>query len=919
MALVVGRDAELGVLEETFGDPSAGPRLLVLEGEPGIGKTTVWREVTGRAEAQGYRVLPCRAAQPESRLSFAGLADVLAPLEPDAFDGLPAPQRRGLEIALLRAEAEERPPDPRTIGTALVSLLSGLTAEAPVLVAVDDVQWLDRPSARALEFAVRRLEDHPVIALATLRAGEPSADVGLLSALSPERVRRIRLGPIGTGALYEILRDTLGEALTRPLLGRIEQASGGNPFYALEIARALGGSVRPRSGAALPIPEDVRALVGRRLRRLPASTRSQLFELSALGRPTIQLVDEAALEPAVAAGVVSVRPDGRVEFSHPLFAGAVYERASRGRRRELHRGLADRSVDPEERARHLALAAEGPSEEIAAALDRGAEHAYRRGAPEAAGELAEQAMRLTLPDMTGARWERCLTAASHHNRAGDTDRARGLAEEIVAGSAPAPIRARALCLLAEDRMTRTPGESIALLEEALQCCGDDLALAAHVEADLGLVAGAVSDPEAIDLHLGRAIGLAERAGHPAAVAEVLGFRALTNLVYGQGLDEGSLERALALEDPEREVGFHLRPSLNVAQAYEFTGQLDRARKLLVLVRDQMRARGEEADLMMARTQLIATSWLAGDFEAAKSEADELLRLATLTGREMFRAYALMQRATIRAIRGEAADARSDASAALSISEKMGWPHGINQSRYARALIELTEGDAVSAAATLEPVVAFVEQVGVYEWPIAMAVPDAIEALVTTGEVDRAARLTKSLGELGRRHDRPWALALSGRSRALIEAAAGELDRAQASAEQALVVHERLPMPFERARTLLVLGRVQRRRGERRAARESLARAIEIFDELGARPWAEHARTELGRIGVRRAPAELTENEALAARLAATGLTNREIAAKMFVSRRTVEASLARAYRKLGIRTRAELGAKMAGLDDRTSA
>ena len=212
------------------------------------------------------------------------------------------------------------------------------------------------------------------------------------------------------------------------------------------------------TGAALPTPEDVRELVSRRLRRLPASTRSELFKLSALGRPTIELVDEAALEPAVAAGVVSVRRDGRVEFSHPLFAGAVYERGSGGRRRELHRELAERLADPEERARHLALAAEEPSEEIAAALDRGAEHAYRRGAPEAAGELAEHAMRQTPPDQAGARWERCLTAASHHNKAGDTDRARGLAEEIVEGNAPAPIRARALCLLAEQRATNTPAE-----------------------------------------------------------------------------------------------------------------------------------------------------------------------------------------------------------------------------------------------------------------------------------------------------------------------------------------------------------------------------------------------------------------------------------------------------------------------------
>jgi DNA-binding CsgD family transcriptional regulator len=917
--VVVGRDAELAALESMLGDPSAGAWLLVLEGDPGIGKTTVWREAAGRAEARGYRVFACRAAQPESRLSFAGLGDLLAPLDSAELDRLPTPQRRGLEIALLRAEAEERAPDPRTIGTALVSLLSDLTARSPVLVAVDDVQWLDRPTARALEFAARRVEDRPVIVLVTLRVDEASAAAGLLSALSPERVRRIRLGPIGTAALYEIVRDTLGQALTRPLLTRIERASEGNPFYALEIARAVSASDSAPSGDALPVPDDVRELVSRRLRRLPASTRSELFELSALGRPTVQLVDEAALEPAVGAGVVSIRPDGRVEFSHPLFAGAVYQRASGGRRRELHRQLAERLADPEERARHLALAAEDPSEEIAAALDRGAQHAYRRGAPEAAGELAEQAMRQTPAHRAEARWERCLAAASHHNRAGDTDRAIGLAEAIVAANAPAPIRARALCLLAEVRATNTPTESIALLEEALESCGDDSALAAHAEATLALLAGAVSDPAAIDRHLGRAIELAERAGEPAALAEVLGLRALTNLVFGKGVDAALLERALALEDSEREVGFHLRPSLNVAQVYEFTGQLDRARELLLRLRDQMQARGEEADLMMTRTQLVGTSWLAGDLEGAEREAGELLRVATLTGREIFRAYAMMQRGTIRAIRGEAADARSDASEALSIAEGMGWPHGVNQARWALSLIDLTAGDAAAAVATLEPALAFVEQVGVYEWPIAMAVPDAIEALVAIGAVDRAARLTESLGELGRSYDRPWALALSWRCRALIDAEAGNLERAQASAEQSLVEHERLPMPFERARTLLVLGRVQRRRGERRAARGSLAEAIEIFDELGTRPWAGRARSELGRIGVRRAPAELTENEALAARLAASGLTNREIAATMFVSRRTVEANLARAYRKLGIRTRAELGAEMARPERRASA
>jgi DNA-binding CsgD family transcriptional regulator len=912
---VVGRDVELAALEALFGELAGGTRLLVIEGEPGIGKTTVWQEGIDRAEARGYRVLSCRAAQAESRLSFAGLGDLLEPLELEAFAGLPGPQRHGLEIALLRADAEGRPPDPRTIGTALVSLLTGMVSETPVLLAVDDLQWLDRPTARALEFAVRRLEDRPVVVLVTIRVGEARTEVGLLSAVSAERVWRSRLGPLGTAAIYEIVRDTLGQALTRPLLGRIERASRGNPFYALEIARALGSAGPPASGDALPIPEDIRGLVARRLQRLPRPTRAELLKLSALGQPTVELVDEAALEPAVAVDVVRIRPDGRVEFTHPLFAGAVYERAPRQRRQRLHRELAELVSDPEKQARHLALAGEEPDEHVAAALERGADRALRRGAPEVAAELAEHAMRRTPPNAGGTKWERCLRAASHHYKAGDTDRARALGEEIVAAEAPPAIRARALCLLAEDRATNAPASGIALLEEALEYAGGDVALAAQIETSLGLIAAAVVDIPGTELHLGRAIELAERASEPAAVAEALGLWTLTKLVYGQGFDEASLERALALEDPEREVGFHLRPSLNAAQAYEFTGQLHRARELLVSLRDRMVARGEEADLGMVRAHLTATSWLSGDLEGAEREASETLRVATLTGREMFRGFALMLRAQVRAMRGDTAAARIDAGEALSLCERIGWPHGVHQARWDHAILALLEDDAPGAVAVLEPVLAAVEQMGVYEWPIAMSVPDAIEALVTIGDLDRAARLTASLGAWGRAHDRPWALAVSERGNALLEAAAGDLDKAEASAERALIEHDRLPMPFELGRTLLVLGRIQRRRGERRAARESLMRAIAIFDDFGARPWSEQGRAELRRIGVRRAPAELTANEALVARLAAQGLTNREIAAQMFLSRRTVEANLARAYRKLGIHTRAELGATMAQRED----
>jgi DNA-binding CsgD family transcriptional regulator len=316
--------------------------------------------------------------------------------------------------------------------------------------------------------------------------------------------------------------------------------------------------------------------------------------------------------------------------------------------------------------------------------------------------------------------------------------------------------------------------------------------------------------------------------------------------------------------------------------------------------------------------LACTSWLAGDLATAEREADDALRAATLTGQDILYTFALIVRALVRATRGEATAARADAVEALRVAERIGWPHGAHMARDALGFLALSEGAPREALEELEPVVQMIEAVGVYEWPFAFALPDAIEAFVATGELERAERLTEALANLGRRFDRPWALATSGRCRALLGAEHGNLEAAQAEAELALVAHDRLPVPLERGRTLLVLGQLQRRRGERKAARETLQQAQAVFEELGAALWAERATAEARRIGVRRAPTELTENERRVAELAAQGLTNPEIAARLFVSRRTVEANLARAYRKLGIRSRAELGVTMAGRTGSTS-
>jgi DNA-binding CsgD family transcriptional regulator len=910
---VFGREAELGAVDAVLASARHGLSALVLEGDPGIGKTTVWQKGIAHAGSEGYRVLSCRAAPTEVRLSFTALGDLLASVEPAVFHSLPDPQRAALDAALLRSESKGAAPNPRAIGTGIVSLLVELAASAPVLLAIDDLQWLDLPSARALEFALRRLAPHRIAVLATVRLGERSSGTGLLSAGLDANTQRLRLGPLSLGALYRIVEGELGHGLPRPLLVRILRATGGNPFYALEIARTLEveGTLAP--GQELPTPDDLRALVAKRLRGLPRRTQEALLRVSALAQPTISLVDPADLAPAEEAGVARVRSDGRIELAHPLFASALYASASQERRRKLHGELAKIASDVEERALHLMLMcpSDDADEQLAAVLHDAAEHALRRGAVEVAAELEEQSARRTPPRQIDVRQQRYLRAARHHLKAGDPVRSRALCEEVLGGSPPLSVRAHALHLLAETYAIERAEAAIPLLEEALACVGDDAGHAALLEIALGLMVGAGLDPKGAHRHLIRAVELAERAADSSLIAEAIALKAITGLVSGQGLDEQELQRALALEDPAREVPFQMSASRNVAEAYEHVGRIDRARELYVELRERLVARGDEGDLPGVLAQLAATAWLAGDLEVAEREASDAERVAALTGVEIFRAFALTVRAMVRATRGNSSGALADGTESLAVSEHVGWMVGVAQARWALGFLALSEANPEATVATLEPVVNAIEALGVYEWPIAMSLPDAIEAFVATGRIERATRLTDALAACGRKFDRPWALATSGRCRALLEAAAGDLDAALTAAEQALVAHERLPMPFELGRTLLVQGQLLRRRGARRAGRETLHRALAIFEKLGAPRWAEKARAEIARIGVRHAPEELTEGEQRVAELAAQGLTNPEIAARLFMSRRTVEANLARAYGKLGIHSRAELGAVMA--------
>src|SRR5512132_3502942 len=237
---VVGRDGELGAVERFLNGVPLGPSALVLEGSAGIGKTTLWQAATERAAARGYTILACRAAESEAKLALAALADLLAEVADDLLGRLPAPQRQALEVALLRRDAPGPLRDPRALATAVRSVLLELAARAPLLVAIDDLQWLDAPSTRMLDFAVRRLGTARVGILATSRVGDPHADrLSLERALPAGRVVPVRVGPLSVAALHHIIQARLGQVLPRPVLVRVAQAADGNPLFALEIARVL--------------------------------------------------------------------------------------------------------------------------------------------------------------------------------------------------------------------------------------------------------------------------------------------------------------------------------------------------------------------------------------------------------------------------------------------------------------------------------------------------------------------------------------------------------------------------------------------------------------------------------------------------------------------------------------------------------
>ena len=901
--MVVGREHELGRVDRFLDEIGGGFALLVVEGDAGIGKTTVWKEARRRAEERGMSVLAGRPAAAEAKLSFAAVGDLLAKVGEDAFVALPDPQREALEVALLRRKPTGRELPTRAIAAGFLSLIRGLAAERPVVLAIDDWQWLDLASRRVLEFAARRLEDERVGLLCSVRAPFPGPMIG---TAREGRVSRVELGPLSLASLGRIVGSRTGRPLPRPVLVRLAKASGGNPFYALEIARLMEDRAAG-AGGALPVPDDLRKLTTSRIRRLPADARESTLLAAVISEPNSDLIDVDALAPAAEAGIVSVDEAGRIEFSHPLFASAAYGLLSSAERRALHRRAAAIVDDSEQQARHLALAADHADVGVAARLDDAAALAASRGASDAAAELAELAAKLT-PDADQDRQaERLLAAGRFKFDAGDLARAEELGHEVRERAASDAVRARALQLLAQlhGRLNNyTQGADLAA--EGLALAGSDDRLRAVLELELCYCLAGFGDLASGAEHAVAAAAHARAGADEGALACALGCLTMCRFIAGQGIEEAVFEEVLALGDPV-DFALVLRPRYFDGVLRLWKGDVDGALERLGRLHDESLERGQEAAMPMVLLYMVQGRLWKGEVGEAVRLAEEAHEASGLLEDPTASAIALGAAALVHGYQGEGELARAEAIEALGLFERLQWRAGAIWPMWALGFLELSEGRPAAVDPVLAPLAQQLSAFGEGDPCLFVFLPDEIEALVALGELDRAEEFLAPFERSSYHHDRRWAIAVAERCRALLAAAQADASGAFAAFERALDAHGQVTMPFERARTLLIGGEIHRRFKQRGRARELLEEALYTFESVGTPLWAARARAELARIGSPSASRdELTETERRLAELAASGLSNQEVAKRAFVSVKTVEANLTRVYRKLGVKSRVGL-------------
>jgi DNA-binding CsgD family transcriptional regulator len=743
------------------------------------------------------------------------------------------------------------------------------------------------------------------------RTGEPdSADErSWLQFRRPESLARVNMRPLSRRAMHALVAERLGHTLPRPTMTRVYEISGGNPLFAIELALGAADDIAANQ---VDLPDSLAALVRRRIGHADDDAAAILLAAACSAVPTVEAIARATAKST--ADVIEVLEsmeqqrtivvDGnRVRFTHPLFATGVYANSTPARRRAMHRTLATIVDRPETKARHLALSATTGDETMLAALDAAADATVAQGAPAVAAELLELALKLG----GDTAWRR-IRAGELYFRAGSFVAARTRLQAALADAPPGALRCMALMWLgAVKAYDDDMAGAVEAMSEAVEEVGDNapLGLLCRLRLALALV---MTDRlnEALRL-VEDAVELADRLGVPSLQSQACSIWVAGTFVAGQDVDHQTLKTALEREDPHSGATTFFRASAVEAMISGYLGELDLARAQMRAVQKQMLDGGTEVDIVWAAVHLAAIDIWAGRYAEATQAAQEALEHAEQMGGKFALVTAWTPQCAVAAYAGREAEARTVAQAAIDTSYEIGAPQMAKEPRSTLAFLEVSLGNYPAALATLQPDLEAFDGTGGSEIEGGRHLPDAIEALSAVGRADEATPLVKTLETNGIRYDRPWMLAMGARGRGHMLSARGDLDGALRAVEQAMTHHQRLPMPFETARTQLLLGQLQRRRRHKQDAAASLREAFDTFERLGAPLWAARARADLDRLDSSRGDGQhLTAAEQRTARLAAAGRSNKEIAAELFIAEKTVEMYLSAVYRKLGVRSRAAL-------------
>ena len=777
----IGRDAEATRVSQFLADLPAGPRVLLIVGEAGIGKTTLLEDGQNKAVQLGITVLSACPGQSEVPLEFAGLADLLETIPEVLIEGLPVPQRQVLRQAVLRAEPLQRSADPRTTATAVLSLLRSLARENPVVVVVDDLPCLDAASGRALSFALRRLRLEPVGLLAAVRTDWLAGPRPLVTDGVPAvRVDRLRLGPLSLGAIRELLATRTTLLPGRSLLLRLYQTSGGNPLFALELAARVHADDPPELHETLDLPDSLRRLVLGRVTRMRSGPRDMLLVSSLSAEPVLPVICAAARDPATAhadleagirAGLLARVGDG-IAFVHPLMRAVVAEDARPADRRAAHLRLAAVVRGPEARARHLALGAEGPDEAAASGLEHAARIAAHRGACDTSGDLAELAVTLTPLAQPANQQRRIILAAEQRFAASDPKRACVLLEGIIDAVHAGPARAEMWRRLA--RYRAFSGDPLrvwaAALRRALEEAGDDAAVRAAIMMDQAVAASNAGDlPEAIRL-AELILDLASRAGDGALEAQCCAGLAFASFVSGNGPWPDMISRALAGPEQPPTLSMELRPNVAVGHILHWTDDLDGARILYEQEYARAVEHGDETGLPFLLWALAENEGWAGNWPRAEQFAAEGSSLAEASGSPAATALMSAARGLLHAYRGRIDASLRDATRATELASQIGMPLIAATAAQAFGIAALSMSDPLGAHDRLGPIAEAIAVGGVAEPALCRFLPDEIEALTRLGELGTAealagpfeSRSAQLRTRMGHRHRQPVPGTAAGR-------------------------------------------------------------------------------------------------------------------------------------------------------------